>query len=394
MGNVDASVSFGCLEDVDRIDHAPDLSRKADDPIVFNQAVTHAQDQPGDLDQSGNSVESDPIPPREAHPVQASVRESFESAVSECIGEKRLQLSTWEIWLQRILFSLFIFLANIALGLAYLGSFKHPYMLPVLVFMKSKDVLSTAANYVELLHNLFRNLLWPPKKPDPRWILSLVCAYAETEEQILKTVFSLARGSTQPHKQVICIILDGKPRDILSKMSTINVSVKRSYTTWRGNRGEITVNAGHLEGIPLLLVVKAKNAGKKDSLILGHDLFNYPRKDMPHSTRLLRQEIWQSILPALSPKGRHGLGTFDFIFCTDADSTIHEQALRRLADALCRENDAIAACGVLFAEFGDKKTEYAPWHLFQQFQYTYGQYVRRQAESVWGRVTCKEERAT
>lgn len=325
----------------------------------------------------------------EITPAHNSVRESFESAVSDCLGDKRLQLSKWEIWLQRIMFTLFVFAANIALGLAYLGSFKHPYMLPILVFMKSKDVLSTMVNLLGFLHTFLRQLTWPPKKPEPRWILSLVCAYAETEEQILKTVFSLARSTTQPHRQVICIILDGMPRNILGRMSAANITVQRPYTTWRGGRGEITVNAGHLDGVPLIVVEKARNAGKKDSLILGHDLFNYPRKDMPQSTQMLRKEIWQTVLPAVVVQMKGGFDKFDFVFCTDADSTIHDQALRRLADALCQEDNAIAACGVLFAEFGGKKTEYSPWHLFQQFQYTFGQYVRRQAESMWGRVTCK-----
>lgn len=316
------------------------------------------------------------------------IRESFDSAVSECLGDKRRQLSKREIWLQRFLFSFFVFTVNIALGLVYLGSFKHPYLLAILVFMKSKDILSTIADILGLLHNIVRFWIWPPKKPSPRWVLSLVCAYAETEEQILKTVYSLARATTQPHKQVICVILDGKPRDILGKMSQVKMTVQRPYTTWRGIRGEIIVNAGYVEEIPIVLVQKIKNAGKKDSLILGHDLFNYPRKDMPHSTQLLRSEIWHKVLPSVVAASRDTLNSFDFIFCTDADSTIHEHAVRRLADALAKEDNAIAGCGVLFAEAGGKQTEYSPWHLFQQFQYTFGQYVRRQAESFWGRVSC------
>lgn len=377
------------LHGVDRVDHAANNPPSKTESIASIKNMCNVKSQLKAEHVLQGETEQTPGLPYDAQTPHNSTRESFESAVSDCLGDRRRQLSSWEIWLQRIVFALFIFLANIALGLAYLGSFKHPYILPILVFMKSKDVLSTAANLLGLSHDFLRHLIWPPKKPNSRWILSLVCAYAETEEQILKTVYSIARGDTRPHKQVICIILDGKPRDILSKMSSVDVTVQRPYTTWRGNRGEITVNAGQLEGIPLIVVAKTKNAGKKDSLILGHDLFNYPRKDMPQSTQLLRKEMWQAVLPVIVPRTKRGFDQFDFVFCTDADSTIHDHALQRLADALCRENDAIAACGVLFAEFADWKTEYHPWHLFQQFQYTYGQYVRRQAESMWGRVTCK-----
>lgn len=378
--------TFTPPQSVDQRDHASLSISLAEDSTVLTPEA-------GDLhtalhDTTSNEHVQVQRQPSETSSVHLSTRESFESAVSECLGDKRLQLSNWEIWLQRLFFLAFVFTANIALGLAYLGAFKHPYMLAILAFMKCKDILSTVAIVVGLLHKFLRELIWRPKVPDSRWILCLVCAYAETEEQILKTVYSLAGGNTRPHKQAICIILDGKPRDILGKMSEVKVTVQRPYTTWRGNRGEITVYAGYLKGTPLVLVEKAKNAGKKDSLILGHDLFNFPRKDMPYSTKMLRQEVWQTVMPTIITTSGGAFEKFDFIFCTDADSTIHDEALQKLANALCREDNAMAACGVLFAEFADGWAEYAPWHLFQQFQYTFGQYVRRQAESVWGRVTC------
>lgn len=316
---------------------------------------------------------------------EEEIRTSFDSAVSENLGDKRLQLKHWEIWLQRIVFGLFVLTMNTGVGLAYLGANKHPYLLPVLVFMKSKDILSTLADILGLALAFLHRLIWPPKESKSHWILSLVCAYAETEEQIMKTVNSLARNKTRPHKQVICIILDGKPKNVLEHMSNIKITTQRPYTTWRGIRGEIEVHAGFIEDMPVVLVKKIKNAGKKDSLILGHDLFNHPREDMPKATKLLRQEIWQNVLPAVITEDE--LKSFGYVFCTDADSTIHENALYRLATALGREVNAIAACGVLFAEFADTWAEFSPWHLFQQFQYTFGQYVRRQAESTWGRVT-------
>lgn len=313
------------------------------------------------------------------------VRKSFDSAVTESLGDGRAHLKRWEIWCIRLFFSLFIFAVNIAFGLAYLGSHKHPYLLAILVFMKSKDILSTLTDILGLLRNFAHNKIWPRKEARPKWILSLVCAYAETEEQIMKTVLSLVKGRTWPHKQAICIILDGKPRDVLSKISVVKATLTLPYTTWKRERGELNIHAGLIEGTAVILMEKVKNAGKKDSLILGHDLFNYPREDMPHSTKLLRQELWKTIIPSIITN--EALTAFDYIFCTDADSTTHDQALCKLADALCRENNAIAGCGVLFAEFGKAKTEYSMWHLFQQFQYTFGQYVRRQAESMWGRVT-------
>lgn len=344
-------------------------------PILEPQHEPVVQQTPTDLAPS----------PVESTRTEDEVRASFNSAVSNSLGDRTLQLKNWEIWIQRILFALFVFVINIALGLAYLGSHKHPYLLAVLVFIKSKDVLSTFVDILHIICRKLHNIIWPPRTPTSKWILSLVCAYAETEEQIMKTVKSLAASTLKPHKQIICIILDGKPRDVLAHITNVRLNMQRPYTTWRGKRGEIKVHAGFVDETPIVFVEKVKNAGKKDSLILGHDLFNHPRDDMSNATKLLRKELWSRVLPAVI--SGEELKSIDYIFCTDADSTIHEHALRRLANALQQEQNTIAACGVLFAELGDAWGEYAPWHLFQQFQYTFGQYVRRQAEGSWGRVT-------
>jgi hypothetical protein len=132
-------------------------------------------------------------------------------------------------------------------------------------------------------------------------------------------------------------------------------------------------------------VAYLRNTGKKDSLVLCHDLFNVPRENMPLYTRLLREEIWTEILPVLT-KGQ-GFTKFDMVFCTDADSTIHKGAVAALADALVRDENAIAACGLVLVEL-ELGLEWSFWNLYQQFQYTFGQFVRRRAESFIGRVTC------
>lgn len=111
--------------------------------------------------------------------------------------------------------------------------------------------------------------------------------------------------------------------------------------------------------------------GKKDSLVLCHDLFNIPRDNMHVYTRLLREEIRTEILPILT-EGQ-GFTRFDMIFCTDADSTIYQGAVANLADMLARDKDAIAACGLVFVEL-EPGFEWSFWNIYQQFQYTYGQY--------------------
>ncbi|KAM0359529.1 hypothetical protein ACHAP4_003121 [Fusarium culmorum] len=120
-----------------------------------------------------------------------------------------------------------------------------------------------------------------------------------------------------------------------------------------------------MEDVPVIIIEKVKNAGKKDSLVLCHDLFNYPRENSPLYTQLLRKEMWDEILPELT-KGEEFNG-FDMVFCTDADSTIYKGAVALLANALARDKDAIAACGLVLVEL-EPGYEWSFWNLYQQFQ--------------------------
>ncbi len=104
-----------------------------------------------------------------------------------------------------------------------------------------------------------------------------------------------------------------------------------------------------------------------------HDLFNYPRDNLHLYTKLLREEIWSSILPELTA----GLSFegFDLVFCTDADSTIYQGAVASLANAIASDENAIAACGLVLVEL-EPGLEWSYWNLYQQFQ------VRGEANSV------------
>ncbi|KIW55404.1 hypothetical protein PV05_07687 [Exophiala xenobiotica] len=167
--------------------------------------------------------------------------------------------------------------------------------------------------------------------------------------------------------------------------SLIIASFKRPYVSFKHRLGELVIHAGFMEDVPVIVIEKKKNGGKKDSLILAHDLFNYPRKNMPLYTKLLREEMWEHVIPILT-EGEDFSG-FDTVFCRDADSVIHNGALASLTNALARDKNSIAACGLVLVE-SEPGSEWSVWNLYQQFQYTFGQYVRRRAEHFWGKVTC------
>jgi chitin synthase len=239
----------------------------------------------------------------------------------------------------------------------------------------------------------------PPAKA--AWILSLIPCYSESEEQLVKTLYSLRDNGTGEHKQVMLIVMDGKHRDVVSHMKVFR-SFNWTYVSLKWKVATLQIDAGFVDNIPTLCIEKLTNAGKKDSLVLCHDLFNFARDNVHPTVKALREEIWSTIIPRLT--GDDNFSSFDMIFCTDADSTIHQGALGLLTNACLADPDSIAACGFVYVEY-EPGLEWTMWNMYQQFQYvsdcnpdpsmsntnfeqSFGQLVRRGAEHYLGKVTC------
>ena len=95
------------------------------------------------------------------------------------------------------------------------------------------------------------------------------------------------------HWQVMCVILDGRHKDVKRHFTRTIKSIERPYVTFKFKKISLMIDIGFMEDVPVIVIEKRKNAGKKDSLILCHDLFNFPRKNIPLCTRMLRQELWE-----------------------------------------------------------------------------------------------------
>ena len=266
---------------------------------------------------------------------------------------------------QRVAFSLMIVCANVACLVAALESHRHLWVLILILFLKGKDILSTLGSIVWIAVTALIPARQKSVHVSPKWILTCVTAYAETEAQIMRTIGSVIQHSPAPHRMVLCIILDGKPQNIRAYFTRIARTMRRPYQTWRFKHGEVNVFSGFMDRVPVVMFEKIRNAGKKDSLILCHDLFDVIRDNASIYTKNLRHEIWTEVLPPLLLEDMPS--RFDYMFFTDADSLIHEGTLTRLIVALSKDPRAIGACGLVLAEM-QKGNEWSIWYLFQQFQ--------------------------
>lgn len=269
---------------------------------------------------------------------------------------------------QKFMVMAFVLLLNIGcmLGAILGGGPAGTFVFTFILFVKSKDFLSVVLAMFYMPLNAIRRYFKPPPPVTGKWILTLIPAYSESEEQIVKTIRSLRDNNVAPHEQVMVVMLDGKARDVKNHMRILK-SFRRPYVTFKWKRGELLIDAGFVDEVPVIVFEKVKNAGKKDSLILCHDLFNEMRDNAPLYTKLLREEIWRKLLPTLTANKSIPFEKFDMVFCTDADSTIYDGALAGLANALIRDPYAIASCGLVLVELEPGK-EWSLWNLYQQFQ--------------------------
>ncbi|PHH91656.1 hypothetical protein CDD83_10809 [Cordyceps sp. RAO-2017] len=295
------------------------------------------------------------------------------------------KLTRTELRVQRVVFIAFVLAVN--LGLAAVTVFGKVGLatLVIILFFKTQDCLCVLVSAVCLAWTTVAGLFRKPEPLSRRWILSLLPAYNESEEQILRSIQGLRKNVQEPHRQVVAIVLDGQPKEIKHEFSHIVADFERPYHSLKHKVGTLKVTAGFFDDLPVIMIEKAQNSGKKDSLVLTHDLFNHPRKNMPAYSRFLREELWTNVLPLLT--AGTDFGAFDMVFCTDADSVIHDGCIMKLTDRLARDGKAIAACGLVLVEF-EPGHEWSFWNFFQLLQYAYGQFVRRWAEGFVGKVTC------
>ena len=264
-------------------------------------------------------------------------------------------------------------LACINIMLCYLVSIYGGFIefFIIIVLFKCKDIVSV------LIQIVYSVQCTTPKLEHDISDKSIVCiipVYDETEEEIERLVESVRLQCTST--SLICIIEDHGKTATCSVFTEILKIVHLSYVSWKQCTVNVTVTLGRVQECACVIIVKDTNMGKRDSLILSHDTFNVSRTLNETNTQfryMLRQCIQET----------YHLDTFEYMFCTDADTIICPRSFEYLIETI-QARHAVAACGFVIVN----EPSFQFWNLVQNFQYMYGQYIRRRTESIIGKVTC------
>lgn len=134
--------------------------------------------------------------------------------------------------------------------------------------------------------------------------------------------------------------------------------------------------------IPIILIEKKTNCGKKDSIFLLHKVFANVN-DFPDTKR----HIFRDVNTFLRTKG---INSIDYSFKTDADSFINPDTIGLLRQKIEQQDDIDAACGFMRIEYKKNKPMiFQFWNILQDAQFFGGQILRRTAESdLKGKIIC------
>lgn len=250
--------------------------------------------------------------------------------------------------------------------------------------------------------------LAPKRNPEQldKFVICQVPCYTEGEEELRKTIDSLAALQYDDKRKLLFIICDGMivgngnelptPKivlDILGVDPKAEVEALMFKSIAEGskqlNYGKVYSGLYEFEGhvVPYIVVVKVGrpsersrpgNRGKRDTQILLMRYLNRVHFDAPMYP--LELEIYHHM--------KHIIGIdpafYEYILMVDADTTVHPEGLNRLVAVAADDSKVIAVCGEtkLFNEEGSW------WTMIQVYEYYISHHLSKAFESLFGSVTC------
>jgi chitin synthase len=257
-------------------------------------------------------------------------------------------------------------------------------MIYIILFLKLKDIIMVILFVITNLVNLYKyiiNKIIPNDIViDNKNLVAFVPAYSESLEDVNNTVNSIIHNTynNKNNKLLICIVSDGKNNYNRIYNNQYYTTYTYTYKSWLNKPIQMNISYGFKDNNKIMIIHKQENIGKKDSIILVNMLFNSNTIIRDNINMKFKNDVLNNVIQQFD------INKFDYLFCTDADSTISSNTFIELINSI-ESNDAIASCGIVNVNLDDKKNI---WSYLQNFQYMYGQYMRRTVETLFKQVLC------
>jgi chitin synthase len=226
---------------------------------------------------------------------------------------------------------------------------------------------------------------------EPESMVLLLPCYNETPEEVRKSLDSLVEQTDlSRHRKAIMIVVDGRVRgpgvekttadylmeDILTGKSVRQI-LPNAYNSWDHTEMDVTVQQGTYGGIPYLCIVKEKNRGKRDSLILIRSfLYNFNIRDTRPAV-IQSRHFFGAMVSFLTHAA--GFSKCDLLIGMDGDTYFEPNCISELLKE-SHYKHTVGVCGFVAVDFKDRWL--SPWSLYQNTEYTISQCLRRLHQSL------------
>ena len=225
--------------------------------------------------------------------------------------------------------------------------------------------------------------------------LYIMPCYNESEIELMQTLVSLSQQKVGKFdKRSIMIICDGKVTGknnnkstdeiLLKLLNNKNKPIKYNYITREEYENTIDLYIGKFEDIDYVLIIKHKNAGKRDSIVLARRLcYLYNNNNNIHD--LISTSFIKSINLIFKTIFENKV---DYIINVDADTIFDYNCTYELIKGLENHKDNVGCVG--YVDINMKNSSiFNPYNLYQYAEYMFAQCLRRQAQSnLTHKVTC------
>jgi chitin synthase len=227
----------------------------------------------------------------------------------------------------------------------------------------------------------------------------IIPCYNESEEELTLSIQSIVCQHHLPcDYRLMLIICDGKVKGngnidttdvILMKiLNQTNEPCIYEYITWDNEKNRIEIYSGIYEcgqyTIDYLLIIKNKNYGKRDSLVLSRKLcYNYNMKIL--SDNMINSDMMTYIGPMFNEI--YSGSNIDYIIGIDADTIFDYNCSYELIKVM-ENDDTVHGC-VGYVDIYPKMNSCSIYVLYQYAEYMFSQCLRRQAQShITSKVSC------
>ena len=246
---------------------------------------------------------------------------------------------------------------------------------------------------------------------EPKNYIYVVPCYNESEEELEKSLQSLTlQRIVNKDKRSLLILCDGmvignsKGKDntmttnsILKKILNINELAEfYDYKTWDENRNIIKIHTGVYnysgEIIDFVLIIKNKNYGKRDSLVLARKMcYNYnvhiaKEDDEKIYDFTVSENLFKYIFDLFKAIYETNI---DYMIGIDADTVFDYNCSYELIQAIEKDSKVHGCVGYVDILPASNKQKYSPYILYQYGEYMFSQCLRRYAQSaITKKVNC------